>query len=73
MVKPTRQVFDPALVMNKSKIIMNRFGSETNKIKSKNLTDQPEDSDGWCNYWYPETWNRMHEKYTSRFMYRKVN
>lgn len=37
MVNPTRQVFDPSLVMNKSKIIMNRFGSETNKIKSKNF------------------------------------
>ena len=37
MGNPTRQVFDPALVMNKSKIIMNRFGSETNKIKSKNF------------------------------------
>lgn len=37
MVNTTRQVFDPALVMNKSKIIMNRFGSETNKIKSKNF------------------------------------
>ena len=37
MVNPARQVFDPSLVMNKSKIIMNRFGSETNKIKSKNF------------------------------------
>jgi hypothetical protein len=37
MGNPVRQVFDPSLVMNKSKIIMNRFGNITNDSISKNF------------------------------------
>lgn len=57
MVNPTRQVFDPALVMNKSKIIMNRFGSITNDSTSKNFNTLSVSGDGKTKVIYNPQYN----------------
>ena len=57
MVNPTRQVFDPALVMNKSKIIMNRFGSITNDSTSKNFNRLRVSGDGKTKVIYNQQYN----------------